>query len=161
MTQQNIFSCPLTDVALGATVRIVTINGDFGEVKRLREMGFVDDSYLVKTAQQGALICQVGSTSVVLSEALARNIIVNPITTPQDKAMTLDQLKVGQRAKIKNFLSHEDSVWTLQEMGVLPGEEIKFLRTAPLGDPIEISIRGASLSLRRSDAKNILIEVLL
>jgi ferrous iron transport protein A len=49
------------------------------------------------------------------------------------------------------------SLTRLREMGVVPGTTIQLVRRAPLGDPIEISLRGSLLSLRRSEAE--LIEV--
>ncbi len=47
----------------------------------------------------------------------------------------------------------------LIDMGITPGVEVKVVRVAPLGDPIQISLRGYELSLRRSDAKDILVEI--
>lgn len=43
----------------------------------------------------------------------------------------------------------------LREMGVVPGTKIQLIRRAPLGDPIEISLRGSLLSLRKSEAEQI------
>lgn len=47
----------------------------------------------------------------------------------------------------------------LREMGVLPGTNVKLLRVAPLGDPLEIQIRGYNLSLRRAEAAAIEVEL--
>lgn len=46
----------------------------------------------------------------------------------------------------------------LLEMGVLPGTAFRVERVAPLGDPIEIRVRGYALSLRRAEAAHILVE---
>jgi Fe2+ transport system protein FeoA len=43
-------------------------------------------------------------------------------------------------------------------MGVLPGTEVRIVRLAPLGDPIEIEVRGFHLSLRKTEAAEILVE---
>jgi Fe2+ transport system protein FeoA len=43
-------------------------------------------------------------------------------------------------------------------MGLLPGTRLTLVRTAPLGDPLEIEVRGYRLSLRRADADSILVE---
>jgi ferrous iron transport protein A len=43
----------------------------------------------------------------------------------------------------------------LMELGLVPGTEIEMVRTAPLGDPLEVSVRGLHLSLRRSEAGHI------
>lgn len=48
----------------------------------------------------------------------------------------------------------------LLSMGLTPGIEINILRKAPLGGPIELSLRGFSLSLRQNEAKNILVQPL-
>lgn len=47
----------------------------------------------------------------------------------------------------------------LQDMGLVPGVEVAVVRLAPLGDPVEIMVRGYHLSLRRDEARDILIEV--
>jgi ferrous iron transport protein A len=47
----------------------------------------------------------------------------------------------------------------MMDMGLVSGAEIVFIRCAPLGDPIEFSVRGYRLSLRKEDARNILVEL--
>ncbi len=47
----------------------------------------------------------------------------------------------------------------LQELGLTVGASISLVRTAPLGDPIEVTVRGYQLSLRKADAANVLIDV--
>ena len=46
----------------------------------------------------------------------------------------------------------------LREMGLLPGTEVRLIRRAPLGDPLEFSVRGSLLSLRQSEAELIVVE---
>jgi ferrous iron transport protein A len=46
----------------------------------------------------------------------------------------------------------------LQEMGLIRGTVVRFVRAAPLGDPIEIRVRGYSLSLRRQEADGVIVE---
>jgi ferrous iron transport protein A len=71
--------------------------------------------------------------------------------------MKLSQLKSGQRGKIKGFES-EDLELKLMEMGCIPGEEVVVEQVAPLGDPISIRIAGYSLSLRKNEANQIILE---
>jgi ferrous iron transport protein A len=72
--------------------------------------------------------------------------------------LTLADLKTGQKAIIKSFT--DDALSSkLLEMGCLPGEELSLSRTAPLGCPIAISIAGYELSLRRDEAKSVIIEL--
>ena len=69
--------------------------------------------------------------------------------------MTLDKLQPGQSAKIVNLYGTGAIKRRLIDMGIIPGTEVTMKRTAPLGDPIEINIRGYELSLRKNEAKNI------
>lgn len=71
---------------------------------------------------------------------------------------TLNQLKPGQSGKVKSIGSRGIIKKRLMDMGVTPGAEFKVIKVAPLGDPIEINIRGYELSLRLDEAKQIVIE---
>jgi ferrous iron transport protein A len=72
---------------------------------------------------------------------------------------TLAQLKPGEKAFIKGFKDDELSL-KLIEMGCLPGEVVEFKKTAPLGCPIEIAVSGYLLSMRKSEASQVIIEEL-
>jgi len=66
--------------------------------------------------------------------------------------MTLDKLAIGQSAVLvgidpSHFLRHR-----MMEMGLTPGTAVSVLRVAPLGDPMEIKLRGFRLSIRKDDA---------
>lgn len=71
--------------------------------------------------------------------------------------MTLSQLKAGQQGLIKGFKS-SDLELKLMEMGCIPGEVVVVEQIAPLGDPISIRISGYSLSLRKNEANQIILE---
>jgi len=69
----------------------------------------------------------------------------------------LGELKAGESAIILSFNDLEMSLKFL-EMGCIPGELVRIERTAPLGDPIAISVAGYLLSMRKAEAATILIE---
>ena len=71
--------------------------------------------------------------------------------------MRLSELKTGEKARITHFESSELEL-KLMEMGCLPGEQIIVEQIAPLGDPISIRIAGYALSLRRNEARQIIVE---
>lgn len=73
--------------------------------------------------------------------------------------MNLAKLKPGEKGKITAIGSIGPLKRRLMDMGVLVGEEVKVLKVAPLGDPIEVSIKSYSLSLRKSEAEGIAVEV--
>lgn len=69
--------------------------------------------------------------------------------------MRLANLKIGTRAKVVKVSGDNAVAKRLMEMGVTPGADVKVIKTAPLGDPIEVSVRGYHLAMRRSEAEAI------
>ena len=74
------------------------------------------------------------------------------------KAMTLADIKPGQKAKIVRIDTTAATNKRLAVMGMTRNEIISVIRIAPLGDPIEVKIRGYSLSLRKGQARGIEVE---
>jgi hypothetical protein len=77
---------------------------------------------------------------------------------PINARLTLAQLSAGDTAKVGEFPKAGIVFLRLREMGLLAGTPITLVRTAPMGDPLEIKIRGYRLSLRKSEAEQILVE---
>lgn len=73
---------------------------------------------------------------------------------------TLDCIKIGSDAKILQVGGEGALRRRLLDMGLTPNTNVKIRKVAPLGDPIEINIRGYSLTIRIEDAKKIGVEVL-
>ncbi len=71
--------------------------------------------------------------------------------------MTLNELRIGQRASILDVSGDDGIAVRLMEMGLTDGEEITLIGFAPLGDPIEFLIRGYRLSLRSAEAKRVTV----
>lgn len=72
--------------------------------------------------------------------------------------MTLNDLRPNESGIITQILLDEKMKRRLGALGVTSGEKVTMLRAAPLGDPVEYSILGYNLSIRKSEAKKILIE---
>ncbi len=73
--------------------------------------------------------------------------------------LTLDQLAINDTAMIKQLNTEQPQYRTkLLAMGITPGCEVKVIRTAPLGDPMQIMIRGFQLCLRKAEAASIIVE---
>ena len=68
----------------------------------------------------------------------------------------LSQLRIGEAARIEAF-TDDDLAERLMELGCLPGEIVRMIRKAPLGDPLIISIGGTELSLRKAEASTVII----
>jgi ferrous iron transport protein A len=71
---------------------------------------------------------------------------------------TLAQLAVGSRAKVAQVEGADELSCRLMEMGLTPGVELRVVGVAPLGDPLELELRGYRLSVRKSEAARVAIE---
>ena len=69
--------------------------------------------------------------------------------------MTLDKLKAGQTAKIISVGGDGALRCRLLDMGLIPKTVVTLQKVAPMGDPIELSLRGYLLSIRKEDAAKI------
>jgi len=75
--------------------------------------------------------------------------------------LTLKDLQVGDRAKVAGYLEGGGAYRRkLLSMGLTPGAELSVTRVAPMGDPVEIQVRGFALTLRRDEAASLCVEIL-
>ena len=72
--------------------------------------------------------------------------------------MKLSELAVGASAVVREVPKTGVGFVRLREMGLLAGTRVTLIRTAPMGDPLEYKLRGYHLSLRRTEAEQILVE---
>ena len=72
--------------------------------------------------------------------------------------MTLKDLKPGQSGVVESIGQKGPIRRRFMDMGVTPGVKVEVIKVAPLGDPIEINIRGYELSLRKDEAQNIVLK---
>ena len=72
--------------------------------------------------------------------------------------MTLNELEIGERAIIKKVGGEGVLRRRLLDMGLTPRTEVMIRKVAPMGDPIELHLRGYELTIRIDDAKNIDVE---
>lgn len=70
----------------------------------------------------------------------------------------LSDLAIGASAVIREFPKTGAAFLRLREMGLLAGTPLTLVRAAPMGDPLEIKIRGYHLTLRKSEAEHLLVE---
>ena len=70
----------------------------------------------------------------------------------------LSELAVGASAIVREFPKTGTAFIRLREMGLLTGTSVMLIRAAPMGDPLEIKLRGYHLTLRKSEAEHVLVE---
>ena len=69
--------------------------------------------------------------------------------------MTLKEAKIGQTVKVKKLDGEGAVKRRIMDMGITKGTDVYIRKVAPLGDPIEVTVRGYELSLRKADAEMI------
>lgn len=72
--------------------------------------------------------------------------------------MNLKEVKVGNSATVKKITGQGPVKRRIMDMGITKGVNVTVVKVAPLGDPIEINVRGYELSLRKADAELIEVE---
>ena len=71
---------------------------------------------------------------------------------------TLKEVRVGETIKVQKLTGEDPVKRRIMDMGITKGVEIYVRKVAPLGDPVEVTVRGYELSLRKADAEMIVVE---
>jgi ferrous iron transport protein A len=78
-------------------------------------------------------------------------------TTVEATVSSLANLPIGAPARVIAVSGTGAIARRLMEMGVVPGAQVRVIKAAPLGDPIEVRVRGYHLALRRTEAQTITV----
>ncbi|WP_299406267.1 ferrous iron transport protein A [Acaryochloris sp. IP29b_bin.148] len=124
----------------------------------------------------GNLVVRIGETRIGLNQQIAEQILVtdqplkdpeqtmgDPAKMEQTAPLTLKDLQLYQTGKVKGFAdTHTPDLRAYKKkllaMGLTPGTEFTVTHIAPLGDPVEIKIRGFRLSLRQAEAALLIVQ---
>ncbi len=181
------FLLPLAALSAGQHVHVVRCDVDEAARAFLDERGVRPGATLAVVATaDGSLLVQVGEAHVSLARTLAEAVqvemetekapseamMVAPIRTDFDEEkqkdadiqdmptrVSLHELKVGQRGIVVRVGGQGPVRRRMMDMGLVSGAEVKVVRVAPLGDPVEFLVKGYSLSLRKSEARKVTVEV--
>ena len=74
-------------------------------------------------------------------------------------AVSLDALEAGRHARVTAVRGSGAVARRLMEMGVVPGAPVRVIKSAPLGDPLEVRVRNYHLALRRSEAQTVSVVI--
>ena len=86
-----------------------------------------------------------------------KDVIAERAESSDATAASLDRLRVGARARVLAVRGEGAVARRLMEMGVVPGAPVRVIKSAPLGDPLEVRVRNYHLALRRSEAQTITV----
>lgn len=81
----------------------------------------------------------------------------NAATQGTERITSLNSLPYGTTARVLNVSGNDAVARRLMEMGIVPGVQVCVVKAAPLGDPIQIRLRGYHLALRRNEAQTITV----
>ena len=73
-------------------------------------------------------------------------------------ARRLAEMRPGERGRVTEVGDGGDTTRRLMDLGLIRGTTVEVIRAAPLGDPIEVKLRGFMLTLRRADAEHITVD---
>jgi ferrous iron transport protein A len=174
---------PLAMTPVGDRVWVAQVKGGHRLVRRLTDLGIVQGSEItvVSRGEGGSVIVGLQGCRIGLGAGMAHQVMVAPqqpegtrvAPMPEpaslataNSAMTvttlhLGTLAVGQSGRIRGY-QHGGRAYRskLLSMGLTPGTHFTVTRQAPLGDPIEIEVRGYKLSLRKGEAAALQVEVI-
>jgi ferrous iron transport protein A len=73
--------------------------------------------------------------------------------------LTLADIRPGRSAQVLDVLGDDGLAARIMEMGIIEGETVKVIGTAPMGDPMDLEVQGYRLSLRKAEARRITVTV--
>lgn len=152
----------LYDVKRG-TVRVRAWAGEAGEEKRLADLGLHPGTRVevVQHSGENGMLVAVNDDARIVVDPKTASLVPVSLMEEMLPALTISQLVPGDRARIVGLSrSKIDYRQKLMSMGLTPGVEFEITRTAPLGDPVEIRVRGFAMSLRKAEADMIAVEKL-
>ena len=146
------------DAALKTPYRILGINLPKDSLLHLSNLGLAaGETIEVVTKTKNSAIIIVKGSRLAFDASILDKIDLAPAEEDQKK-IPLSELPVGHSAIVTDIFSANETKRRLMDMGITKGSQIYVRKVAPLGDPVEITIRGYELSLRKDDADCIEME---
>jgi len=155
---------PLSAGAPGEEVHVVRLELTGPERKRLIGMGLAERARIEIISRDGEAggVIAIEQSRVAVGRTVLDRIFVQAGRAPQPavppRAVPLTELGVGRRGRIVRITGSGPIRHRLMEMGVTRGANVFVERVAPLGDPIEVTIKGYYLAIRKNEAAQIIVE---
>ena len=175
-------SLPLAMASVGDRLWVVEIKGGHRMLRRLTDVGITQGSAIVVVSrtENGSVIVSREGCRIGIGAGMAHRVIVSTVQQTGDRGVSqpqptqsiseelsmpaslhLGDLGVGQSGRIVGYEKGSRAYREkLLAMGLTPGAPFTLTRQAPMGDPIEIEVRGFKLSLRKGEAAALKVEVI-
>jgi ferrous iron transport protein A len=159
---------PLAQVEMGKTVWLVGFQGT-GGINRLLGMGLNPGIQLqvISSQPRGSVLIGIQDNRIGIGAEMAEKILVSdsqpkklePKKDLPEVRTFLREIPIGKAGKVVGYdRALRGYKGKLLSMGLTPGTEFTVIRVAPLGDPVEIRVRGFHLSLRKQEADTLIVE---
>ena len=148
------------DAALKTPYRILGINLPKDSLLHLSNLGLAaGETIEVVTKTKNSAIVIVKGSRLAFDASILDKIDLAPAEEDQEK-IPLSELPVGHSAIVTDIFSANETKRRLMDMGITKRTRVLLRKVAPLGDPLEISLRGYELTLRKSEAQMISVVML-
>ena len=148
------------DAALKTPYRILGINLPKDSLLHLSNLGLAaGETIEVVTKTKNSAIIIVKGSRLAFDASILDKIDLAPAEEDQKK-IPLSELPVGHSAIVTAIFSANETKRRLMDMGITKRTRVLLRKVAPLGDPLEISLRGYELTLRKSEAQMISVVML-
>ena len=148
------------DTALKTPYRILGINLPKDSLLHLSNLGLAaGETIEVVTKPKNSAIIIVRGSRLAFDASILDKIDLAPAEEDQKK-IPLSELPVGHSAIVTDIFSANETKRRLMDMGITKRTRVLLRKVAPLGDPLEISLRGYELTLRKSEAQMISVVML-
>jgi len=156
----------LGSLKVGQTSQVIRVDGENTTIKFLSDEGIFPGVHisLLAIGSNGDRLLGVRDKHILISDSITDAIVISNVNhmkqSGKEKQMTaipLSDLTVGQKGIIQKLNFKGSIRQRLLAMGLVIGETIFVKRVAPLGDPIDFLVKGYDLSLRKSEASDVLV----
>ena len=148
------------DAALKTPYRILGINLPKDSLLHLSNLGLAaGETIEVVTKTKNSAIVIVKGSRLAFDASILDKIDLAPAEEDHEK-IHLSELPVGRSAIVTDIFSANETKRRLMDMGITKRTRVLLRKVAPLGDPLEISLRGYELTLRKSEAQMISVVML-
>ena len=148
------------NAALKTPYRILGINLPKDSLLHLSNLGLAaGETIEVVTKTKNSAIIIVKGSRLAFDASILDKIDLAPAEEDQEK-IPLSELQVGRSAIVTDIFSANETKRRLMDMGITKRTRVLLRKVAPLGDPLEISLRGYELTLRKSEAQMISVVML-
>ncbi|HEL1586046.1 TPA: ferrous iron transport protein A [Streptococcus suis] len=148
-----------TDLQVGSSYRLVGMHFSDSLSKHLQQLGFlVGQDIRIISKTKANIIVQVKASRLALDKDLMEG--MDLVASPSQKSLIpLSQVAIGSQVILEQICATGALKRRLMDMGLTKGTAIYLKKLAPLGDPLEITIRGYQLSLRKSEAQLLFVSL--